>query len=523
MSSAMTGTPAQQTISAALRHTAQRLPHAAAYIDAGRTYTWAEIDAVTDRIACGLLQQGFGAGDRLGLIGLNQVEWLQVFFAAAKIGAAVVGLSVRYRDGEIEYMLKDSGARAVFTLPQCDGFDFAALLERLRPRVGLGRVYSMGGEDSALAALARTPVDAAALERAAAGVGPEALAMIIYTSGTTGRPKGAALSHRSMLASAAAQAAHTAACPSDFVQLATPLNHVGGITCGVLTMLLAGGTCELVPAFKADAVLELIARRPPTWLTGVPTMYTLLLMQPRLAELDLRSVRLLIVGGSNVEDALLAKLRQRIPQATIMNLYGLSEASGALVMTPAACDPADLTASIGRALPGAELRVAAAAGVQAAADEVGELWFRGLGVIRGYVGAAAESDAFDAAGWLHTGDLGCVDARGFIRLKGRKKDMYIQGGFNVYPAEIEGLIARHPQVLMVAGIGVADPVLGEVGRYYVVPRPGSGLTEKDVRDWCAEHVADYKVPRQIVFRQELPLTPVGKIHKAALRDELKPA
>lgn len=517
----MSDASADTTIGAALRRTARRQPGATAYLDGGRACTWEAFDAVTDRIACGLLRQGFGAGDRIGLIGVNQLEWLQVFFAAAKIGAAVVALSVRYRDGEIDYMLRDSGARAVFSLPQCDGFDFAALLDRLRPGIPhLREVFTIGGEDSALAALARTPADAGALAQAAARVRPDDLAMVIYTSGTTGRPKGAALTHASMLAAAAAQAAHTRAGPDDLVQLATPLNHVGGITCGILTFLLGGGTCELVPAFKADVVLEMMARRPPTWLTGVPTMFTLLLMHPRCAEVDMSRVRLLIVGGSNVEDALLARLRQRLPQAAIMNLYGLSEASGALVMTPADCAAEDLTQGIGRALPGAELKVVAATGIEAAADEVGELCFRGLGVTRGYIGAASGAEAFDAQGWLHTGDLGCVDVRGFIRLKGRKKDMYIQGGFNVYPAEIESLIARHPQVLMVAGIGVADPVLGEVGRYYVVPRPGATLTEKQVRDWCAEHLADYKIPRQIVFRTELPLTPIGKIHKAKLRDEL---
>ena len=149
---------------------------------------------------------------------------------------------------------------------------------------------------------------------------------------------------------------------------------------------------------------------------------------------------------------------------------------------------------------------------------VGELWFKGAGVVPGYIGAAA-GQGFSADGWLQTGDLGMVDARGVITLKGRAKDMYIQGGFNVYPAEVEALIHRHPGVVMAAGIGVPDAVLGEVGRVYVIPKPGSNLREADVRNWCAEHLADYKVPRQVVLRDALPLTPAGKIHKAALRAE----
>jgi fatty-acyl-CoA synthase len=322
-----------------------------------------------------------------------------------------------------------------------------------------------------------------------------------------------------MLASAAAQAVHQQACGTDLLQLALPLNHVGGITCGVLTNLIGGGVCELVPVFKADLMLELIARRPPTIITGVPTMLTLFIANPAWATVNLDSVRLIVTGGSNVESGLLAQLRQRMPQAQIMNLYGLSESSGALVMTPPGCDEARLMSSIGRPLAGAELRVVTREGREAGIGEVGELWFRGLGVVPGYIGAAAGADAFDAEGWLHTGDLGEVDADGYIRLRGRAKDMYIQGGFNVYPAEIEDFIGRHPKVLMVAGIGVPDRVLGEVGRYYVVPKPGSGLTGQEILDHCRGQLADYKVPRQVVLRDELPLTPAGKIRKAQLREE----
>ena len=208
-----------------------------------------------------------------------------------------------------------------------------------------------------------------------------------------------------------------------------------------------------------------------------------------------------------------------MPHATLMNLYGLTETSGAIVMTPWQRSHEDLMTTIGQPFEGAQLRVAGPEGQALPAGQVGELWFKGVGVVPGYIGAAAGA-GFTADGWLQTGDLGLIDERGVITLKGRKKDMYIQGGFNVYPAEVEALISRHPQVVLAAGIGVPDPVMGEVGRYYIVPRPGSGLTELDVRQWCAQHLADYKVPRQVVLREALPMTPAGKIHKAALRDEL---
>jgi acyl-CoA synthetase (AMP-forming)/AMP-acid ligase II len=492
----------------------------AAVVDNGLHHRWTDLDSASDQLACGLMGLKLARGDRIGIIGLNQVEWLLLFYAAAKIGVAVVGLSVRYRDTELEAMLGDSQAKAVFTLQAHEGFDFIAMLQRLGPRLpALRHVIAIDGSGlNSLAALAATPLEAGRLSAARRRVLADDLAMVIYTSGTTGRPKGAGLSHRSMLASATAQARHTRVGPQDVLHLANPLNHVGGITCGVLTHLVGGGTVVLVPEFKADRMLDLMQQHRPTLLAGVPTMLTLLLMHARIAAVDLSAVRLVFSGGSNVDAALLQRLAERMPQATLMNLYGLTETSGAIVMTPWDRSDADLMASIGLPLAGAQLKIAGPQGDTLPAGTVGELWFKGAGVVPGYIGAAA-GQGFSADGWLQTGDLGLVDDRGVITLKGRQKDMYIQGGFNVYPAEVEALIHRHPGVVMAAGIGVPDPVLGEVGRVYVIPKAGSQLREVDVRNWCAQHLADYKVPRQVVLREALPMTPAGKIHKAALRQE----
>ena len=493
---------------------------AVAVVDNGMHVRWAALDAASDQLACGLLGLKLQRGDRIGIIGLNQVEWLVLFYAAAKIGVAVVGLSVRYRDTELEAMLGDSQTKVVFTLQQHEGFDFIAMLERLGPRLpALRHVIAIDGSGlNSLSALAATPLEAGRLSAVRRRVQADDVAMVIYTSGTTGRPKGAGLTHRSLLAAATAQARHTRVTAQDVLHLANPLNHVGGITCGVLTHLVGGGTVVLVPEFKADRMIALMQQHRPTLLAGVPTVLTLLLMHARIDAVDLSAVRLVFSGGSNVDAALLQRLGERVPQATLMNLYGLTETSGAIVMTPWERSNADLMGTIGLPLDGARLKVAGAQGEAVPPGTVGELWFRGAGVVPGYVGAAA-GQGFSADGWLQTGDLGMVDARGVITLKGRAKDMYIQGGFNVYPAEVEALIHRHPGVVMAAGIGVPDAVLGEVGRVYVIPKPGSNLREADVRNWCAEHLADYKVPRQVVLRDALPLTPAGKIHKAALRAE----
>lgn len=517
------------TVGALVSWAAVRYDDRTAYIDAGREYTYADMEAAADRLACGLLELGLARGDRIGLIGLNQIEWLQVFFAAARIGVVVVAMTVRYRDNELQYMANDSCVKAIFTVAEHEGFDFLALFRRLGPDtptirhlVCIDRPESLPQElpegVHRFSRLSNLPPRNAMLAELRAAVQPGDLVMIIYTSGTTGRPKGAGLTHRSLLASARAQHAHTRVDTDDLTQLGSPLNHVGGITCGVMTFMLGGGTIELVPEFKASGVLDMMRQRPPTLIGGVPTMLTLLLMNARSEGVDFGRVRLVTIGGSNVESALMEQVRQRMPRATIMNLYGLSEASGALVMSPWDASGHELLETIGKPLPGVEVQVRSFDGGIAATGEIGELCFRAPGVIDDYVGQARGNDAFDG-GWLHTGDLGYLDAGGFITLKGRRKDMYIQGGFNVYPAEIENVIARHPKVAMVAGIGVPDAMFGEVGRYYIVPRPDSELTEDDIREYCREHIADYKIPRQIVLRDALPLTPAGKIHKAALRQE----
>ncbi len=534
----MTAHVSSQTLGDALAEAARRGGDAPFILHGDGVTSYRQLDAASRRVAASLLRLGIGPGDRIGLLSLNRIEWLVMFFGAVRIGAAVVAMSPRYRENELGYMVRDCGVKAIALIAEHEGYGFAAMFERLSAQVPSLRhliLFPSAADDSDAAAtpadgpLLRVPYarllavdDAAACDRVAATVTPNDLAMVIYTSGTTGRPKGAGLTHHSLLASARAQAAHMRIDENDLLPLASPLNHVGGITCGILSLMAGGGRVDLIPEFKALDVLERIRLHRPTLLAGVPTMMTLLLMKSQGLDIDFSSIRLLFAGGSNVDATLLGQLQERMPQATLMNLYGLSESSGAIVITPWDATREDLMNTIGRTIGDAEVQVQSLADRRPLpAGEVGELCFRGCGVVPGYVGAAAgDNDAFLPGGWLRSGDLGEVDPRGVITLRGRSKEMYIQGGFNVYPAEVEAHIARHPQVLMVAGIGVPDPVMGEVGRYYVVLRPGAQLGQAELRAWCAQGLADYKVPRQILFRAELPLTPAGKIHKAALRDSV---
>ncbi|WP_455280981.1 class I adenylate-forming enzyme family protein [Cupriavidus necator] len=508
----------------ALKRNVALQPDHPALIYQGRAITFSELDRDSDHLACGLLDLGFGKGDRLGMLGLNQPEWVLAYLAAAKIGAILVGLSVRYRDSEIEYIVNHAKVRAIIAPAVVGDMDYVAYFASMGERLPSVQRYFFTGSsavpaDQRFDSLLATVVDQARIDRAQSSIVPEDPLVLIYTSGTTGRPKGALITHRSQLASAAAQCSHQGLTSNDLQVLALPLNHVGGLTCGFLAMLLGGGTSLLIPTFSPKQVISDMLSFPPTIVVGVPTMHTLLLREEAIGQLDRQRVRLVITGGANADPNLLQQLQQTFPQARVMNLYGLSETSGAALMSPWDSDFDAIVRTVGRPLPGVELRIVTPDGRDAAAGEAGELWIRGELTVAGYIDMPTESANAFSDGWVRTGDLGCRDDKGLVTLMGRSKEMYVQGGFNVYPIEVENVLLRHPDVLMVAGIGVPDPVLGEVGRYYVVPKPGSQPSVESLIDYCRRLLADYKVPRQILFRDSLPMTPTGKIVKARLLEE----
>ncbi|MBW2348372.1 MAG: acyl--CoA ligase [Deltaproteobacteria bacterium] len=512
------------TIGSALEKAAAASPNETMMIYDGKEISFGEVHAISDRVACGLLEMGFQKGDKIGIIGLNQPEWLYTYFAAAKIGAVVTGLSVRYRDSELDYILNQSGTRAVLSLATMGDMNYVSFFRDFREKIpSVSEFIFMGGEgfegSFSFDALMNTDLATDALDRAKASVVPVDDIMIIYTSGTTGTPKGAVITHRSQLASATAQAVHTRVGPEDIFPLALPLNHVGGITCGVLTSLLGRAKYVLIPVFSPDGIVAQCAKYRMTMANGVPTMHVLLLMTESYRALDHSGVRLVIIGGSNADATLLKQLEEAYPKARVMNLYGLSETSGMVVMSPWESDFDMTIQSIGKPIGPVEVKVVDEMGNELPPGEIGELCFRGDAVVKGYHGMPDKTNETFKDGWLSTGDMGLLNEEGYIFLKGRKKEMYIQGGFNVYPVEVENVIAGHPKVAMVAGIGVKDEVLGEVGRYYIIPAPGTEPTEEEIKAFCKERLADYKVPRQIVFRKELPMTPAGKIMKSALEKE----
>ena len=485
--------------------------------------TFADLEERSRAVAAGFLARGIRPGDRIALAAPNQAEWLDVFFGAVRIGAVVVTLNVRYRESELEYMLNQSGARLVITSASAGGTDLAALYAGLGDRIpGVEKVLFLGGEapGTGYASLPGDPMPAVGLAEMEAALTPGQPAMILYTSGTTGRPKGAVLTHGSLLGAAAAQVAHLETTPDDVYVGVLPLNHVGGITCTVTSALLTGSTVALEPAFSPRGMLAAIAAHRVTVAAGVPTMWTLMLADETFATTDTSSVRLAVIGGSNADPTLCEAITRSFPGARLRNLYGLSEVSGACVISAADDDLGTVSRSIGVPLPGVRARVMDLSGHEAAPGREGELHIASPGAAAGYWEMPEESaQTFLPGGWVATGDMAVIDTDGHVVLRGRRKEMFVQGGYNVYPVEVENLLASHPAVAMVAGIGVPDAVLGEVGRYYVVTRAGHSVSAAELTEFCRTRLADYKVPRQFVFASDLPMTPAGKIAKSALRDE----
>lgn len=477
--------------------------------------TYRQIEERSRSIGAGLQALGLQPGDRIAIAAPNELEWLELFFGAVRSGLIVVTLNVRYRESELDYMLNQSGAKALVCSAGLGDFDYEKFYEGFADRVpGVQHYLFIGG-----ATEGRRFEDLYADPEAFVqpSIAPTDPAVILYTSGTTGRPKGAVLTHKSMIASGQAQRDHTDFGPGNVQITCMPLNHVGGITCAITTCLIGGGEAVMLPAYSPEGALKAIAEYGGTHFGGVPTMWKLMIDHPSFSSYDTSRMREAVIGGSNAEPTLCREITEAFPGVRLLNLYGLSESSGAAVLSAHDDSLEEVSKYIGVPIGGVEARIVDLTGKTLGPDEEGELQLRCDGVAAGYWNRPEETAAtFGADGWLSTGDMASMTADGHIALRGRLKEMYVQGGYNVYPVEVENLLTSHPAVAMAAGIGIADPVLGEVGRYFIVKQ--GEVTADELIAFCKERLANYKVPREIVFVDEMPTTPSGKIAKAQLRE-----
>ncbi len=466
---------------------------------------------------------GLRHGDRVAIWAPNVVEWILAAIGLQAAGGVLVTLNTRFKGAEAGYVLRKSGARMVFTVDEFLGVNYVEALagEELPDleRIVTLRGGAQGADswDEFLAGGDPFPEDVA-LARAAA-VEPDDLSDLLFTSGTTGRPKGVMTTHGQNLRTFACWREVAGLREGDRYLIVNPFFHAFGYKSGWMASIMCGATILPHQVFDVPAVLERIGRDRISMLPGPPTLYQAILADPDLGRHDLSSLRLAVTGAAAIPVELIHRMRDELGFETIITGYGLTETSGVVSMCRQEDDSETIATTSGRAIPDLEVRCVDAAGKELPRGEPGEVVVRGYNVMKGYFEDEAETaKAIDAEGWLHTGDIAVMDERGYLRITDRIKDMFIMGGFNCYPAEIENLMYGSGMVSQVAVIGVPDERMGEVGMAWVVPAPGQETTPEAVIAWCREHMANYKVPRIVEIVDELPTTASGKVMKFKLRE-----
>lgn len=507
--------PLPPTIPHLAEAAAARWGAAPAVLEGGETWSFAELWSRSRVAASALIARGIGPGDRVAIWAPNSREWIVAAIAAMTAGASVVTLNTRLKGREAGDILRRTKSRLLFTVEDFLGIDYRSLIACEDLPMLAGTVMLDSGFDAFAAESkgADDPAVAAALAR----IGPDTISDILFTSGTTGSPKGVLMTYGRILPQAAFWSANTGLREGDRYLIANPFFHSFGMKVGWVACLIAGAVAMPMPQFDVAQAIERIERDRVTFMPGPPTIFQMLLAELDERPWDCSSLRGGATGAASVPPALVDRIRGDLGMADIITAYGMTECVNITTCVPG--DSAETIATTcGAAFPGNEVRVVDDAGKTLPCGETGEVLVRGQGVMLGYLDdPVATAEAIDAGGWLHTGDIGALDERGYLRITDRKKDLYISGGFNVYPAEVEKLLAEHPAIGMAAVIGVPDERMGEVGRAFVVLRPGATATEAELTIWSRENMANYKVPRSFVFASDLPRNAAGKVLKTELR------
>jgi len=500
---------AADTIPGLVRAAAQQYGDAEAVADGERRVSFAGLADLMASAAAGCVRRGVEPGDRVAIWAPNSLDWVVAALGAVAAGAALVPLNTRFKAAEAAWILDRSRAVLTFVSPPFLGNDYPAMLAGRAGVVILDPSQWAGDAD---------PVEREAVERRIAAIAPGDTADVIFTSGTTGRPKGVLTTHAQTVRVFDTWAEVVGLRAGDRYLVVNPFFHTFGYKAGIIACLLRGATVVPQPVFDVPVVLDLIERERISVLAGPPTLFSSILDAPGRSARDLGSLRLVVTGAAIVPVALVERLRDELAIETVLTAYGLTEATGTVTMCRRGDDPVTIATTSGRAIPDTEVRVVGADGQPVPAGEPGEVVVRGYNVMPGYFeDPAATAETIDADGWLHTGDIGVLDRDGNLRITDRLKDMYVVGGFNAYPAEIEQLLATHPGIADSAVVGVPDERLGEVGKAFVVPRPDTTLDPVEIIAWCRPQLANYKLPRSVEVVPSLPRNAAGKVLKFELR------
>jgi acyl-CoA synthetase (AMP-forming)/AMP-acid ligase II len=482
---------------------ANRFGNLTAIVDGDTNLTYADLRARARTFAGALMQSGIGPGDRVAIWLFNSVEWVIAALGIWEAGAVLVPVNTRFKAREAADILGRSRARLLVTTTDFLGTDYVAMLESAG--IDLPDLHTIVAvRTSAWDEFLQPTAEAAGQ----AAVGPDDLSDILFTSGTTGAPKGVVQTHGRTLRVATDWVAMTGLSAGDRYLMVNPYFHMFGLKAGILACMVAGATMLPERVFDPDQVLARVADERVTVLPGAPTLYQALLDHPERDRYDITSLRVAVTGAADIPVELIRRVGAELPFETIITGYGLTEAGTATATSPTD-DAETIATTVGRPRPGFELRIDAQPG------EAGEILLKGGSVMSHYLDDPDATAQAMTDGWLRTGDLGVLDDRGCLRIVGRAKDMFIVGGFNAYPAEIENALLRHPDIVQAAVIGIPDERLGEVGLAFVVAKPG--VTPVEIIGWARGEMANYKVPRRVEIIDALPLNATGKVMKDVLR------
>ena len=519
-----------RTLPEVVQAAAARWPDHEAIVDGDQRLSYAQLAQQSERVARGLIALGIEAGDRVAIWAPNLHEWILAACGIHAAGAVLVPINTRMKGLEAADMLARSGARVLICIGEFLGQHYPSLLnEGLRPATLEHLVVLRGvagaGDLSWTDLLARADdVPADRVRARCAALGPDSLSDLMFTSGTTGRPKGVLATHGAAIRAFTVWSAAVRLGATDRYLIINPFFHSFGYKAGWLAAFLNGATVYPLAVFDVDAVLELIQRERISFLPGPPTLFLTMLAHPRLKNFDISSLQGAVTGSASVPPILITRMREELGIKHVTTAYGLTECGGCATV----CDPDDdaetVAQTCGHAMPDTEVRCVDVEGHPVAAGQPGEVVLRGYHVMRGYFeDPAATATAIDADGWLHTGDIGVLDERGYLRITDRLKDMFIVGGFNCYPAEIERVLAEHPAIAQVAVIGVPDSRMGEVGCACVVLRAGATLKQDELIAWSRDRMANYKVPRYLRVLDALPVNASNKVAKRELATQVRTA
>ncbi|GAA4002237.1 3-((3aS,4S,7aS)-7a-methyl-1,5-dioxo-octahydro-1H- inden-4-yl)propanoate--CoA ligase FadD3 [Comamonas faecalis] len=516
------------TLPQLIARSAQQHGDRAAIVDGDTTLTYAQLHQASRDVARSLMALDVQAGDRVALWAPNIHEWIVAACGVHAAGAVLVPLNTRMKGVEAADILERSGARVLLCIGDFLNQYYPALLQDCRPgtlahvvvlrgdtRAGISQPGDLGWQQF----LARADgVDPARVDARVAALTADSTADLMFTSGTTGRPKGVMAAHGPTIRAFDEWSRVVGLGADDHYLIVNPFFHTFGYKAGWVAAFVRGATVYPEQVFDAEAVLSRIARERISFLPGPPTLFLTMLAHPRLADFDLSSLRSSVTGAASVPPVLIRRMRDELGIANVTTAYGLTECGGCATL----CDPSDsaetVASTCGRALPGTEVRCADEDGRDVPTGQPGEVLLRGYHVMQGYFqDEEATRKTIDADGWLHTGDVGVLDERGYLRITDRLKDMFIVGGFNCYPAEIERLLADHPDIAQVAVVGVPDERMGEVGCACVITRGGKSLPAADLIAWSRTHMANYKVPRHVLQLDAFPMNASNKVDKRQLQ------